>query len=263
MNPERIYKVMYQVIQTQTEFAQDVAYERRIPPTLEQGCAELLACVELLTEERLDEQARRHVASVAAARAAAVTEMLSRITTSQEAPQERLLNTEPVNLMELAHRARDLLWQKAYRRGVTLHLEGPANLPTVVGDPVWLLEALRQVLENIIESSREGGPVHMRLCAMGDQVCVEITNRGDGIATNQPQGLLSHCCHVDSPAPCRLSGSEMRLYIGRVVTEAHGGRVWATSEGPGKGSAVTLALPRNWRNAVSAFSIKEDSGEGH
>jgi signal transduction histidine kinase len=240
---------MYQVVQTRREIGRDGVYEPRPPSTLEQRCAELLACVELLTEERLDEEERRLILSVAAARAAVVAEILSNASASQGAP-ERQLNAEPVNLMELAHRVRDLLWQKAYQAGVTLHLEGPADLPMVVGDSAWLFVALRQILENAIELGCEGGSVHVRLCVTGDLVCVRIASRGIGVTVHQlGEGLFGRPCYVDGPAPRHLSDGDMRLHVARVVAEAHGGRVWAAGGGPGESSAVVLTLPRNGRNA--------------
>ncbi|HIE39799.1 MAG TPA: hypothetical protein EYP77_12185, partial [Anaerolineae bacterium] len=217
---------MYQVVQTRAGIGRGGVCELRTLSTLEQRCAELLACVELLTEERLDEDTRRLVISVAAARAAAVAEMLSSASAFQGAP-ERRLNAEPVNLMELAHRVRDLLWQKAYQAGMALHLEGPADLPMVVGDSAWLFVALRQILENAIELGCEGSSVHVRLCATGDQVCVRITGRSSGVADHQLGGLFGRPCCVDGPAPRHLGDGDMRLHVARVVAEAHGGRVWA------------------------------------
>ena len=48
---------------------------------------------------------------------------------------------------------------------------------------------------------------------------------------------------VPGPLATRVKGTGLGLYIVRSVAKRHGGRAWAESEGPGRGSTFVLQLP--------------------
>jgi signal transduction histidine kinase len=52
--------------------------------------------------------------------------------------------------------------------------------------------------------------------------------------------------------PARIVGAGLGLYIAQGIVAAHGGRISATSDGPGQGCTVTLTLPLRPRAAAAA-----------
>ena len=48
---------------------------------------------------------------------------------------------------------------------------------------------------------------------------------------------------VPGPLAARVKGTGLGLYIVRSVAKRHGGRAWAESEGPGRGSTFVLQFP--------------------
>ncbi|MCA1584477.1 MAG: ATP-binding protein, partial [Acidobacteria bacterium] len=76
-----------------------------------------------------------------------------------------------------------------------------------------------------------------------DTVCVRVTDRGVGI----PQGQLKRIFgrfHRAQTRGVKVKGTGLGLFIVRSIARQHGGRVFAHSEGEGRGSTFTIELPR-------------------
>jgi signal transduction histidine kinase len=124
-----------------------------------------------------------------------------------------------------------------------LHLEVPEMPVMVTGDDHRLGQVLDNLLGNAIKYSTHGGDitVTVRVDARRGEARLTVADQGAGI----PADILPHLFerfyrgqHASSEA-----GLGLGLYISRMLIEAHGGRIWASST-PGVGSTFTIALPR-------------------
>jgi signal transduction histidine kinase len=220
----------------QDEFIQNVAHELRTPLTLVRGYVEMLA------EERLDEETRRRAAAVARAKTEALVELVEAITTLHEVKLDDL-DSQPVDLAALARTAAKMVQQKAHRAGVRMLLHIPSDLPRITGDSRHLIEALRQLLDNAIKFSPDGGTVTLRLSAGGDNVRVQIADQGIGIPAGKLKRIFDRFCQVDGSTTRRFGGLGLGLAIAKAIIEAHDGRVWASSAGAGRGSTFVFTVP--------------------
>jgi len=225
-----------ELVRLQAEFIQNVAHELRTPLTLVRGYVELLA------DEGLDEETRRRIASAAFSRTLELVERVEAITTLREL-EEGEFHPEPVNLMDLAHTVLKMARQKAHRAGVALRLEGPLHPLIVTGDPVRLMEAMEQLVDNAIKFSPAGTQTCVRLYTRASEVHIRVIDQGIGIPPDQLERIFNRFYQVDGSTTRRFGGMGLGLSIVRAIAEAHGGRVWADSRGPGRGSTFTLALP--------------------
>jgi signal transduction histidine kinase len=75
-----------------------------------------------------------------------------------------------------------------------------------------------------------------------DTVAVRITDTGRGISRELAPKLFEQFSR-DPSVSREVAGTGLGLYIARHIIEAHHGRIWATSPGPGKGSTFTVELP--------------------
>jgi signal transduction histidine kinase len=79
---------------------------------------------------------------------------------------------------------------------------------------------------------------------VGDKyVSLRVTDFGAGIPKTELKQIFKRFYRVPGPIATRVKGTGLGLYIVRSVAKRHGGRAWAESEGPGRGSTFVLQLP--------------------
>ncbi len=72
---------------------------------------------------------------------------------------------------------------------------------------------------------------------------VRVKDRGAGIPGPELKRIFKRFYRIHNPLSTRVKGTGLGLYIVRSVAKRHGGRAWAESGGPGKGSTFTLQFP--------------------
>ena len=126
-------------------------------------------------------------------------------------------------------------------------------------DPVRVRQLINNLLENAVKYSPDGGDVRVRIWLEQGFAHVTVTDQGIGI----PEGDLPHLfdrfhrgTNVDDR---RFAGMGLGLFICRGIAEQHGGRLWAASPGPGRGSTFHLVLPTT-RVAPGPDSVPHEDG---
>ena len=77
-----------------------------------------------------------------------------------------------------------------------------------------------------------------------NRIAVRVTDRGVGISQPELKRVFRRFYRIPASVAMRAKGSGLGLFIVRSVAKRHGGRAFAESEGPGRGSTFTLLLPR-------------------
>ncbi|MGH7367438.1 MAG: CHASE3 domain-containing protein [Candidatus Rokuibacteriota bacterium] len=164
---------------------------------------------------------------------------VSRITSGQIT-----LRQEPVSVRAILAQAMETARPSAESRKQTLEVDVPEAAGRVNGDPVRLAQAVGNLLDNAIKYTDEGGRIQLHARAEGEEILVRVRDTGAGI---HPE-LLPHVFDLFTQADRSLERKQGGLGIGltlvRRLVEMHGGRVEATSAGPGLGSEFTIRLPR-------------------
>ena len=109
-------------------------------------------------------------------------------------------------------------------------------------------EALRSVLSNLLDNAVKYSPDAVQVAVeidtpTPDLVRVRVVDHGVGI----PQAQLTRIFrrfHRFQWRGSKVKGTGLGLYIVRSTVKRHGGRVFATSDGEGRGSTFTIELPR-------------------
>ena len=109
-------------------------------------------------------------------------------------------------------------------------------------------ERLEKVFENLLNNAIRftppKGEIHVRVSAVEDEILVEVQDSGIGIHPNEVERIFEHFYQVEHHMRRRYQGLGLGLAIARGMVELHRGRIWAESDGPGKGSIFKVLLPR-------------------
>lgn len=158
-----------------------------------------------------------------------------------EARQLRL-ERQPVDVGALARAAVDAIRLQADARGVGVGAEIAADLPPADADPSRVAQVLRNLLNNALDFTPEGGRVTVGAGVEGNAIRVDVRDTGVGIAPEQLPLIFERFYRVDPSRTRSTGGAGLGLTIVKNLVEAHGGRVWAEST-PGSGSTFSFTLP--------------------
>lgn len=113
----------------------------------------------------------------------------------------------------------------------------------VSGDPDRLRDLLRNLIENSMKYSPQGGPIAVRARENGVKTILEVSDSGIGISAEDLPYIFERFYRAESEISTAAGGSGLGLYIARAITRAHGGTIEASSE-PGRGTTLTVSLPK-------------------
>lgn len=134
----------------------------------------------------------------------------------------------------------------AYRlaHGARIRIEFIAERPQlpVAADPVALQRAFRNVLDNAIKYTPEGGEVRIRAGAAGPQAFVVVKDTGMGMSAEERARAFDYAFRGAAALASGLRGKGLGLAVTKEILEANGGKISLSSEA-GYGSEVTILLP--------------------
>lgn len=231
------------------EFVSVVSHELRTPLTAIRGALGLLDSGAL---DGSPEQAAR-MARIALTS----SERLSRLV-DDILDMERLdAGTTRLELAE--HRVNRLVAVAVDQVSVLAEAAGVVVIPTgsqeiVHADGERIVQTLTNLLSNAVKYSPRGGVVRVTAVLVGDLVELRVDDEGRGIPPEKLEAVFGRFEQVDASDTRERGGSGLGLAIARSIVERHGGRLWAVSEGEGRGSSFRFTLrrvaPRPARGAV-------------
>jgi two-component system sensor histidine kinase SenX3 len=123
---------------------------------------------------------------------------------------------------------------------------GDGATASVMGDPEDLRTAVSNLLDNAVKYSPNGVQVSVDLEAPDpERVVLRVRDRGVGIPQHELKRIFKRFYRVTHRSLSQVKGTGLGLFIVRAIARKHGGQVFAHSEGVGKGTTVTLELPRS------------------
>jgi PAS domain S-box-containing protein len=155
------------------------------------------------------------------------------------------LNIErrPVHLAEVLTTAIEVVKPSAVAKRIELTYE-PANPSLAVeGDAARLNQIVVNLISNAVKFTPEAGAVTITLVAAGGMARIDVSDTGAGIDPEFLPRVFERFTQADTSTTRRHGGLGIGLALVRHLTELHGGRVHAHSEGVGKGSKFTVELP--------------------
>lgn len=131
----------------------------------------------------------------------------------------------------------------AREKGLYLHFLYPKRiLPEIEMDSGKIREVISNLIDNALKYSKEGG-VTVRLETIGDKVRIIVSDSGIGIPPQEMPNLFSKFSRGEDKSRLTVSGTGLGLYVAKSMIEAHHGKIWAESDGAGKGSRFIFEIP--------------------
>lgn len=136
-------------------------------------------------------------------------------------------------------------------KGINLRLDLAEQLPTVSADRDALRQVLTHLLNNAGNASDANGEVVLSVREDAGQsmngagersLFISVRDSGGGIALADQSRVFSRFYRADAPLIAGLGDTGVGLSVAKALVEAHGGRLWFTTE-PGQGSTFNVLLP--------------------
>ena len=131
----------------------------------------------------------------------------------------------------------------AQEKGFDLRLDLASPLPSIPIDPQLFREVMDNLLHNAMKFSPEGGVIQIRAWQTERRVVIAVSDEGVGIPPDRLERVFDLFYQVDGGVARRFEGLGIGLTLCKQIVELHGGRIWAESEGEGKGTTIYVALP--------------------
>jgi two-component system phosphate regulon sensor histidine kinase PhoR len=113
----------------------------------------------------------------------------------------------------------------------------------LVADKLRISQVVGNILDNAVKFSPQGKKVTVILKEQGNEFQVSISDRGIGVSPDFFDHIFERFYRVRNTASRQYSGIGMGLFIAKAIVEAHGGRIWLSSN-PGTGSTFYFTLPK-------------------
>jgi signal transduction histidine kinase len=111
-----------------------------------------------------------------------------------------------------------------------------------MGDSFWLKEVVNNLIGNSIIYT-EKGKITVGLKGGNGKIEFYVKDTGVGITPEDKKSLFTEGGRGKESVKMNIDSTGYGLYSGKLIIEAHKGRVWAESEGAGKGSIFFVELP--------------------
>jgi len=125
--------------------------------------------------------------------------------------------------------------------GVTFSLDMPGGLPTVIADPTYVEQVVRNLLSNAAKYSGTGASVGVHVESAPGEVIVRIVDDGPGFPPDETDQLFE-LFFRSAETSRTASGAGIGLFVCARLIRAMGGRIWARNADGGKGAEFGFAL---------------------
>ena len=153
------------------------------------------------------------------------------------------LELSEVPLPELLSRGLTILKEKASKHNIQLSYEVKEIPASIIADERKLKQIIYNLLANAVKFTPDGGRVRMEAELAGSFVQVSIADTGIGIKEQDLQRIFYPFEQAESSLSRRFQGTGLGLSLTRSMVELHGGKIWAESEGEGKGAKFFFLMP--------------------
>ena len=117
-----------------------------------------------------------------------------------------------------------------------------SSLSRIFIDKEKIRDVVLNIIDNAIRYTNSGG-IEVRVEPTGTDLDIIISDTGEGMTQEELLKLFESFSRGAAGTKEYTEGAGLGLYIAKRFVELHKGKIWAESEGKGKGSVFHLRLP--------------------
>jgi signal transduction histidine kinase len=162
------------------------------------------------------------------------------------------LNAGEVNLRMLLETSLVMIKEKAFKRGIHLSKEFDSIPEIIKADERKLKQILYNLLSNAAKFTPEGGSIRLAAGQVSmvhgdlrgkEGVEISVSDSGIGLKKEDLERIFNPFEQVENAASRKYQGTGLGLSLTRSLVELHRGKIWAESEGEGRGSIFRFVIP--------------------
>jgi len=149
---------------------------------------------------------------------------------------------KPENLVGIVEKTVNELDNLANAKNIQLLWKRPDFAPLLMVDKDKIQNVILNLIDNAIKYTPEGG-VEISMSQKENDLVFCVKDSGIGISPETSKELFKKFVRSEEGRHVNTNGTGLGLYIAKSIVEAHHGKIWAKSEGVGKGSQFFISLP--------------------
>ncbi len=157
--------------------------------------------------------------------------------------KEMVMHRLVIPVQQVLRSAHDEVKKLADAKGQHLKLELPEAPIPVKCDPERLTSVFVNLLDNAVRFTPEGGTITLGATVRTGAVLLWVQDTGVGIPPEEMKRIFQGFYQIEPHTTRKHGGMGIGLSIAKGLVDAHQGKIWAESPGPGKGSTFKVLLP--------------------
>jgi histidine kinase len=153
------------------------------------------------------------------------------------------LNLAPVPPERLIERIQSTLGRQFEDKNIQLVTDVETGLPNLFVDKDRIIQVLTNLAGNALQYTPNGGKVSISVRREKSEILFAVKDTGIGISTEQLTFIFNRFYRTDKSRNRASGGSGIGLTIAKALVQAHQGKIWAESNGEGKGSTFSFLIP--------------------
>jgi len=223
-----------------SEFVANVSHELRTPLTSIQGF------VETLKEGAInDPEKAQYFLEIIEKQSNRLNNLIEELLQlSKIESQEIAMNLQSIDLRDLIDKTISEFKKKIEQKDHKIKINISPQLPLVKADPEQIEVVFRNLLDNAVKYTPDGGEIYISALEKAKNIYIEVVDNGIGISSEHLPRIFERFYRANKDRSRKLGGTGLGLAIVKHIVQAHQGTIGVESK-PGKGSKFFFTLPKN------------------
>ncbi|MGY5146703.1 MAG: PAS domain-containing sensor histidine kinase [Candidatus Nitrosopumilus sp. bin_7KS] len=170
-------------------------------------------------------------------------DMISDLLDAQKMELKKLLFYKEIhNLHEIVNESISSMYPLLEKKNISIISDLQGNIACLC-DKIRIKQVLTNIISNSIKYSEDGDKLHVKLNKNGSYAKIVIKDQGVGINRPKLDKIFVKFYQVDNSITREGGGTGLGLAICKGIVDNHNGKIWAESEGRGKGAEIHILLP--------------------